>query len=43
MTKKATRNDVAKLAGVSTAVVSYVVNGSNHVSEEKRQRVLDAI
>lgn len=38
-----TRNDVAKLAGVSPAVVSYVLNKSNYVSEEKRQAVLRAV
>ena len=48
MTEKAgrsvTRNDVAKLAGVSTAVVSYVVNnGPRPVAEPTRQKVLDAI
>ena len=34
----ATRKDVADLAGVSPAVVSYVLNKSNYVSEEKRGR-----
>lgn len=43
MEKKVTRNDVARLAGVSTAVVSYVVNGTKGVSEDKRKRVLEAI
>lgn len=38
-----TRNDVAKLAGVSPAVVSYVLNNSNYVSEEKRCAVLNAV
>lgn len=38
-----TRNDVARLAGVSPTVVSYVINNSNYVSAEKRQAVLDAI
>jgi len=39
-----TRNDVAKLAGVSTATVSYVINnGPRPVSEETRQKVLAAI
>jgi LacI family transcriptional regulator len=39
-----TRNDVAKLAGVSTATVSYVVNnGPRPVSEGTRQKVLRAI
>ena len=39
-----TRDDVAKLAGVSSATVSYVVNnGPRPVSEETRRRVLQAI
>lgn len=39
-----TRNDVAQYAGVSTAVVSYVVNeGPRKVAPETRARVLDAI
>ena len=41
MGKNATRNDVAKLAGVSPAVVSYVINKTKFVSEEKTQAVLD--
>ena len=42
--RSATRNDVAQLAGVSAAVVSYVVNnGPRPVSEATRKRVLDAI
>lgn len=40
----ATRDDVARLAGVSSAVVSYVVNnGPRPVAEATRARVLDAI
>lgn len=38
-----TRNDVAKRAQVSPAVVSYVLNNSNYVSKEKREAVLKAI
>ncbi|TDD45713.1 LacI family transcriptional regulator, partial [Kribbella antibiotica] len=39
-----TRNDVARYAGVSTAVVSYVVNdGPRAVSPGARERVLEAI
>lgn len=41
--KRVTRNDVAKRAGVSPAVVSYVMNNSNYVSEQKRQAVLKAV
>lgn len=40
---RATRSDVAKLAGVSTATVSYVLNGSRHMSKKTRDRVLDAV
>lgn len=39
----ATRKDVADLAGVSPAVVSYVLNKSNYVSEEKKAAVLKAV
>ena len=39
-----TRDDVARRAGVSTAVVSYVLNaGPRPVSPERRRRVLEAI
>jgi len=38
-----TRNDVANRAGVSPAVVSYVLNNSNYVSEEKREAVLAVV
>ena len=38
-----TRKDVAKLAGVSTATVSYVLNNTCKVTEETRERVLSAI
>lgn len=40
---RVTRADVAKLAGVSTATVSYVLNGSRHMSEKTRKLVLDAV
>jgi len=35
--------DVARLAKVSTATVSFVSNGKGHVSEALRRRVLDAM
>ena len=38
-----TIKDIARDAGVSTATVSYVINGSRPVTAEKRQRVLDVI
>jgi LacI family transcriptional regulator len=34
--------DIARLAGVSQATVSYVINGSNGISEAVRKRVLGA-
>jgi LacI family transcriptional regulator len=42
--KVVTQEDVARLAGVSRSIVSYVINkGPRSVSPETRQRVLDAI
>jgi DNA-binding LacI/PurR family transcriptional regulator len=42
--RRVTHRDVAKLAGVSTAVVSYVINdGPRATSQDARQRVLEAI
>lgn len=41
--KKATLKDVAKLAGVSTATVSYVVTGSRGVSDASRRKVESAM
>jgi len=42
--RRPTRDDVAKRAGVSSAVVSYVLNGGpKPVAEEKRERVLAAV
>jgi LacI family transcriptional regulator len=38
-----TIKDIAKEAGVSTATVSYVINGTKNVLPERRRRVLDAI
>ena len=37
-----TRKDVAKLAGVSVATVSYVLNNTKNVTPEVRTRVLEA-
>src|ERR1044071_5593841 len=39
----ATIKQVAKLADVSTATVSYVLNGTGTVTEATRQRVLAAV
>lgn len=39
----ATIKDVAERAGVSTATVSYVLNGTGTVTAATRQRVLDAV
>ncbi len=41
--KRVTRDDVARLAGVSPAVVSYVMNSSKYVSEERTLAVKRAI
>lgn len=35
--------DVARAAGVSTATVSHVINGTKSVTDDTRKRVLDAI
>ena len=35
--------DVAREAGVSTATVSHVINGTKYVTDDTRRRVLDAI
>lgn len=44
MPRQTTRADVARLAGVSTAVVSYVINdGPRGVSPQAREKVLRAI
>lgn len=44
--KRPTQHDVARIAGVSRAAVSYVINGRDvalsNVSEETRQRILKA-
>ncbi len=43
--KRPTQADVAQLAGVSQAMVSYVLNGNPNISipQETRQQILDAI
>ena len=41
--ERVTRADVAKAAGVSETIVSYVVNNNRYVAKEERQRVEDAI
>lgn len=41
--KRVTREDVAKLAGVSTATVSYVLNKSIKVKPSTQDRVLSAV
>ena len=41
--RQSTVKDIAKLAGVSTATVSRVVNGSGTVSRKTRTKVLTAI
>ena len=41
--QRITIRDVAKLAGVSPATVSKVLNDAPHVSQESRQRVMSAV
>ena len=43
--KKPTNKDVARLAGVSVATVSYVINGrkDQKISEETKNKVLHAV
>ena len=44
MTKQAvTRKDVARRAGVSETIVSYVLNNNRYVEKGKRERVLQAV
>ena len=40
---RATLKDVAQLAGVSSATVSYVLNGKRTISEDTRRRVMEAV
>jgi len=39
----ATLKDIARIAGVSTALVSYVINGTKQLNEETTKRIKDAI
>lgn len=41
--KRTTRADVAKEAGVSETIVSYVINGNRYVDEKKRRKVQKAV
>lgn len=41
--EQVTRADVAKAAGVSETIVSYVINNNRYVAKEKRERVEQAI
>lgn len=41
--KRVTRADVAKLAGVSETIVSYVINNNRYVDKDKRRRVEEAV
>ncbi len=41
--KRVTRADVAKLAGVSETIVSYVINNNRYVDKDKRLRVEEAV
>ena len=41
--ERVTRADVAREAGVSETIVSYVVNDNRYVAKEKRARVEAAI
>lgn len=41
--QRPTRKDVAKLAGVSTATVSYILNNKGRISPDTKKRVLQVI
>ncbi|MBQ3104502.1 MAG: LacI family DNA-binding transcriptional regulator [Lachnospiraceae bacterium] len=41
--RKITRKDVAREAGVTETIVSYVINNNRYVDKEKRKRVEEAI
>lgn len=40
---RVTRKDVAREAGVSETIVSYVINNNRYVDKEKKKRVLEAV
>ena len=40
---KVTRKDIAREAGVSETIVSYVMNNNRYVDKEKKKRVLEAV
>ena len=40
---RVTRKDIAREAGVSETIVSYVMNNNRYVDKEKKKRVLDAV
>ena len=42
-TTESNKKDVAREAGVSETIVSYVLNKNRYVKEEKRQRVLEVV
>jgi DNA-binding LacI/PurR family transcriptional regulator len=41
--RKATRADVARAAGVSASTVTYALTGERSISDETRQRIMDAM
>lgn len=41
--QRVTRKDVAREAGVTETIVSYVLNNNRYVNQEKKQRVLAAV
>lgn len=41
--RNATRADVARLAGVSASTVTYALTGERSISDETRQRIMDAM
>ena len=40
---RVTRKDIAREAGVSETIVSYVMNNNRYVDKEKKKRVLEAV